>query len=296
MDADTILAADMGRYTGVARADHHTARRHAWPASLEFKSGLSVIKRTRLSKAMTRGCGSPHTVCSGDLHLPTAGGIIAVCPAPQSGDLAINDVRPDSPETELLLAQAGAGDAAAVCELLGRHRDAIRRLIDMRMDPGIRARVDASDVVQNAELEAAQRLRDYLDRRPMPFHLWLRRTAYEHLIRLRRYHQAACRDADRDDSLPDRSSVLIARQVLAGVSPSRQVADAELARHVRTALDRLDDTDREVLMLRTFEGLGSAEAAQVLDIEPAAASKRYGRALLRLRQALEAAGVTESQV
>ena len=55
---------------------------------------------------------------------------------------------------------------------------------------------------------------------------------------------------------------------------------------LQDALSRLDEVDREVLLLRTFEGLSNAEVATVLEIEPSAASKRYGRALLRLRSVL----------
>jgi RNA polymerase sigma-70 factor (ECF subfamily) len=206
------------------------------------------------------------------------------------------DVRPDSPETVRLLDLAGAGDAAALGELVTRHRDAVRRFVELRLDPNIQGRVDASDVVQEAHLEAVRRIQDYLARRPMPFHLWLCKTAYENLVRLRRQHtEVAGRAVGREQSLPDRSSVLIARQVVAGLAPDRQAQEAELAAQVQGALARLDDADREVLLLRTFDGLGNAEAAAVLGIEPAAASKRYGRALVRLKQALTDAGFTDSQ-
>jgi RNA polymerase sigma-70 factor (ECF subfamily) len=205
-------------------------------------------------------------------------------------------VRPDSPETLGLLERAGAGDAGALGELIARHRDAVRRFVELRMDPKVRGRIDASDVVQEAHLEAVRRIEDYLARRPMPFHLWLCRTAYENLIRLRRQHvEAAARAVGRENPMPDRSSVLIARQVLSGIAPDRLAEEAELAGRVHDALAQLDEVDREVLLLRTFEGLSNAEAAAVLDVEPSAASKRYGRALLRLRQTLAATGLTDSE-
>jgi RNA polymerase sigma-70 factor (ECF subfamily) len=52
--------------------------------------------------------------------------------------------------------------------------------------------------------------------------------------------------------------------------------------------------DQEILLLRNLEGLSNQEVAQLLDIEPATASQRYGRALLRLRNVLIAAGLMES--
>jgi RNA polymerase sigma-70 factor (ECF subfamily) len=204
-------------------------------------------------------------------------------------------VRPDSPETLVLLERAGTGDATALGELIARHRDAVRRFIELRLDQKVRGRIDASDVIQEAHLEVVQRIEDYLTRRPMPFHLWLCRTAYENLLRLRRRHvEAAARAVGRENPLPDRSSILIARQVISGIAPDRLAEEAELAGRVHDALARLDEVDREVLLLRSFEGLSNGEAATVLDIEPSAASKRYGRALLRLRQALADSGLTDT--
>jgi RNA polymerase sigma-70 factor (ECF subfamily) len=192
----------------------------------------------------------------------------------------------DQPETLALLDRAATGDRQALGELLDRERAAVRRFVELRIDGRLRGRVDESDVVQEAYLEAVRRMTDYLTRRPMPFRVWVYRTAHEYLLRLRRQHlDAACRAAGLEVPLPDESSVVLARQST-GAGPGGQAAAAELARRVRDALARLDPTDRDVLLLRTFEGLGNQEVARVLDLAPAAASKRYGRALIRLRGAL----------
>ena len=61
------------------------------------------------------------------------------------------------------------GDADAVNKLLARHRDALRRMVAMRLDRAIIGRVDASDIVQEALVEAARRLNDYLRQPDMPF-------------------------------------------------------------------------------------------------------------------------------
>src|SRR5207249_12265605 len=138
-------------------------------------------------------------------------------------------------------------------------------------------------VVQATLLEAARRIDDYLRRGPMPFWLWLRQTACEQLVTLQRRHLgAACRSAGREQPLPTGSSVLLARQLLAEPeTPSEQVAGDELAERVRAALGRLDEDDQTIILLRNFEGLSNQQAAAVLGIDPAAASKRFGRALLR---------------
>ena len=142
-----------------------------------------------------------------------------------------------------------------------------------------------------------RRLADFLERQPMPFHVWVRRTAYEQLLALRRQHLGADKRAvGREVALPDRSSLLLAQRLVGKAStPSRQLERRELARQVRRVLLELPDLDRELLFLRTFEGLPYAEAADILGIEPAAARKRYGRALVRLQQLLADGGLTEPQ-
>ena len=202
----------------------------------------------------------------------------------------------ESDETLRLLQRVRDGDRAALDPLLRQHRDELCRAVELRMDAQLRARVAPSDVVQEAQLEAARRIADYLERQPMPFRLWLRRTAYEQLLRLRRQHiDAECRSVGREIPLPDGSSAQLARQALAaGSTPSEQLAEQELAQRLREALARLDEEDREVLLLRNFEGLSNKNVAQLLGLEPATASKRYGRAILRLRQQLADIGVSES--
>jgi RNA polymerase sigma-70 factor (ECF subfamily) len=203
----------------------------------------------------------------------------------------------DTDETRRLLQQVRDGDLRALDPLLARHRAYLCRVVELRLDRKLRARVDASDVVQEAVLEAARRIDDYLAREPMPFHLWLRQTAYENLLRLRRQHvEAECRTVEREVPLPDGSSAVLARQLLGpGSTPSEKAIEQELSRRLGQALAGLAEADREILLMRNFEGLSNQEVAQVLSLEPAAASKRYGRAILRLRKALQASGLSESE-
>ena len=208
------------------------------------------------------------------------------------------DVKPDSAETKTLLDQVQAGDDRAFDRLFARHRQDLLGFVELRLDRKLRARVDPSDVIQEAQLEAVRKLSEYLQRRPMPFHLWLRKTTYERLLMIHRRHlKAAGRDVQREVPLPDRSSLGLARQLLAPDStPSRQVAASELARRVRSSVAQLPDVDREILLMRTFEGTSYEEAACVLGIKPDAAKKRHGRALLRLHQLLLESGLTESEL
>lgn len=208
----------------------------------------------------------------------------------------MDEMTPDSADTEKLLGQARAGDGEALEALFARYRAELWEFVALRLDPRLRARVDASDVVQETQLDVFRRLADFLERRPMPFRLWLRKTAYERLLKIRRQHiDVARRTLRREVALPDHSSFQLVQQLLApGSTPSQHLNKRETARRVRQALARLSDTDREVLLMRNTEGLSNQEVAHILGIEPAAASQRFGRALLRLRKLLLESGLMEA--
>jgi RNA polymerase sigma-70 factor (ECF subfamily) len=201
-------------------------------------------------------------------------------------------------ETGRLLGKARAGDREAVEELFTRHRPYLLRLVAMRLDPQLRPRVDASDVVQEAQLEAARRLECYLQEPALPFRLWLRQLTYDRLLMLRRFHLgAARRSLSREVALPERSALLLAQQlVAAGSTASQQLDRQELPSRVRRAVAKLAAIDREVLVMRTFEHLSYEEVAALLGVDLAAARKRHGRALLRLHKALSEDGLTESHL
>ena len=204
----------------------------------------------------------------------------------------------DRAEVSSLLQQVRSGDRAALDQLLARHRSYLLSVVELRMDQKMRARIDPSDVVQEAQLEAARRIDDYLGREPMPFHLWLRKTAYENLLRLRRQHvDADCRSVEREIPLPDSSSAMLARKILSHEpNPCQQAVEQELARRLRQAIAQLPPIDGEVLLMRALEGLTNQEVAQVLDIDPNTTSKRYGRAILKLRQLLLDSGLGDSKI
>src|SRR5438034_945625 len=158
-------------------------------------------------------------------------------------------VKPDSAWTCALLEQVRDGDRSALDQLLGRYRSDLRAFVDFHLDARLRVRVDPSDIVQEAQLDVARRMDDFLDRRPMPFHLWVRKTAYERLLNARRDHRrSARRSVDREQPLPDRSSLLLARPLVhGGPSPSQHLEAKEFAERVSRAVAGLADDDREVL-------------------------------------------------
>jgi RNA polymerase sigma-70 factor (ECF subfamily) len=202
-------------------------------------------------------------------------------------------VWPNTPETQELLDKARQGEAAAVERLLTSHREPLRRMIGMRLDPALAARVDASDVVQDVLLEAHKRLQDYLRNPAMPFHLWLRHIAKDHVIDAhRRHRQAQRRSLDREQpivpaAMSDQSSFELAGQLLdQEVTPASAAIRHELQRRLDAAVAELGDDDREVILMRHGEQLSNQDVAQALGLTEAAASMRYLRALRRLRSLL----------
>jgi len=190
------------------------------------------------------------------------------------------------PDTEELLRRAGQGDPSAANDLFQRHRRRLRRMVGVRMDRRLAARVDPSDVVQEALADAARRLPAYLRDRPLPFFPWLRRLAWDRLAALHRTHvRAARRSVTREEppALPDESALELADRLLARTGgPSAGPQREERRALVREALGRLPERDREVLVLRQLEGLSVAEVAVVLGIGEKAVYARQLKALERL--------------
>lgn len=181
-------------------------------------------------------------------------------------------------------------------ELLGRYRDRLRRMVKLRLDRRLQGRIDPSDVIQEAYLEASRRLDEYLRDPSMPFFLWLRLVTGQKLALAHRQHLGVqARDAGREVSLhrgplPEATSAaLAARLVGQRTSPSQAAARAELRLRLQEALNGMPELDREMLALRHFEQLTNAEAARVLGLSPTAACNRYVRALERLKTVLAGA-------
>ena len=207
----------------------------------------------------------------------------------------MNDIRPDSADTLRLLDEASEGNAAALGRLLERHAERIRASVESRLDQRVRSRLDPSDVIQNTCLAVAKRIDEYLASRPMPFRLWVQRETHQQLQKAERMHlRAAKRAVAREVPLPDRTSLQLARAYShGGQSPTSQAELAETATRVRQVLARLAVHDREIISLRSLEGLTNAECACLLGIDPEAAKKRYVRSLRRLRAALRDEGLAE---
>lgn len=188
------------------------------------------------------------------------------------------------------LARLRAGGDEAVAELFDRYRPRLVRMIVLRLDGRVLGKVDVEDVLQDAYIEAARRIRDYLDRPTVPFFVWLRQIASQVLIDAqRRYLGTKMRDVNREMSLcgwgcASTSSAFLAAELADSLTtPSQRAVRSEMICELKDSLEKLEEIDREVLVLRHLEELSNNEVAEVLGIDKYAASKRYLRALERLR-------------
>jgi len=194
-------------------------------------------------------------------------------------------------QDEALLVRLDEGDEQALALAFSRHRERLWQMVHFRLDQRLAGRVDEDDVLQDAYLDAAKRLRHFEDHGASSVFLWLRVIVGQTLVDVHRRHFGArMRSVHREVPMhdlynPQATSVSIASKLLGRLtSPSHAAMRAELSDQLETALADMDPIDQEVLALRHFEELTNSEVAEVLGIQQKAASIRYVRALRRLRQ------------
>lgn len=204
-------------------------------------------------------------------------------------------------EVAALVARLRAGNTDALAELFNRHRDKLRRMVLLRLDHRLTGRVSPSDVLQEAYIDALKRIDHYFEKPDQPFFGWLRLVVSQRLTDVHREHLAQKRHAGKDISInpagPGTDSGCIAALLVGRLSsPSEAASRNELYARLEEALEQMDPVDREVLVLRHFEELSNNDTAMLLGIQPPAASKRYVRALGRLKEILESIpGLAEGQ-
>jgi len=202
-----------------------------------------------------------------------------------------------APENASLLALAAGGDVEAWGGLLAMHQARLQSVAAFRLDPRLRGRVDAADVVQEAFIGATARRAEFFQQSAQPLFLWLRWMVGNTLRELHRHHLGVrMRDPQREapggrgpagDGRADTTRAALVAQLSAGATgPATAAGRADVSARLSEALGRMDETDREVLAMRHYEQLSSSETAQALGINERAAAKRYTRALERLRDIL----------
>lgn len=179
----------------------------------------------------------------------------------------------------------GEVDGRPFGELLAEFRPRLRRMVTFRLDPRLSPRIDASDVIQETFVEVARRIENYRASAEMPFFLWVRQIAQQKMIDLHRKHMGASkRDVRLEVGVPGFSSSVSLAHALTreGSTPSRIAVRAEEAENLREALEGMREIDREIILLRHFEGLTIQHCSQLLGISVSATKMRQLRALEHL--------------
>ncbi len=203
----------------------------------------------------------------------------------------MNEMSPPPGQVPGLVTRAAG--LAAVVELLERYRGRLRRMVALRLDPRLQGRVDASDVIQEGYLDALRRLDEFIRDPAVPFYIWLRFLVGQRVQEQHRRHLGtAGRDVGREvaiyrGAMPGASTGALAARLLDRLtSPSQAAVRAERKIRLQEALNRMDPLDREILVLRHSEQMTNGDAAAALGLDKLAASKRYNRALTRLKKSL----------
>lgn len=200
-------------------------------------------------------------------------------------------------DDEILLLRRDADvdlDDENVATIFLKYRSQLERMIEFRMDPRIRSRIDAHDVLQESFLEIKNRYRDFIVNPGVSLFVWIRKITYQVLIDSQRRHFRQKRGVQNEipmgqfvGDISD-ASQLMARELIGQLtSPSQAAIKAEELEQMHAALESMNETDREILALRHFEQLSNADVAQIIGIKPAAASNRYVRAVTKLGEIME---------
>ena len=184
----------------------------------------------------------------------------------------------------------------ALAEYLSLVQGRLKRIVNFRLDYRLSGRVSESDVIQETYVRAAKRIDSFLEKDDMPFFVWLRLEVNQKLHEIHRHHFGAeKRDIRKELKIGQtnesgKTSMALAAHIVAQLtSPSRLIERAEQISILERSLADMNTLDREVIALRHFEELSNIETAKILEIETSAASKRYLRALKKLREIMEAA-------
>ncbi|MGE4004163.1 MAG: sigma-70 family RNA polymerase sigma factor [Planctomycetaceae bacterium] len=194
----------------------------------------------------------------------------------------------EPPQTQQWLIRLQQGETTALVDLFEFYRPRLRDMVCLRIGRQLAARLDPSDVLQEAYVDACRRVGGYVQDPKVSAYIWLWGLTRERLMKLQREHLGTQRrTALRELQLPDRSSLLLARRFLTdALSPSRQYRKQELCQQVQRAIDHLADEDRDIILMRHFEGMSNAQVAEALELSVSGARMRHGRALLRLKEQL----------
>lgn len=180
---------------------------------------------------------------------------------------------------------AGHGSADTRGKLFERCRNYLLLMAERQLDPGLRGKVGASDLVQQAFLDAERGFGEFRGQTEVELRAWLHRILEHRVGRaVRQYRLATKRDVRSECSLSVWSDLQLAGDV---ETPSRHVMAAEEADRLTLALSQLPGHYQDVIHLRNTERKSFDEIGALMGRSPEAVRKLWVRAIEQLRVALD---------
>ncbi len=194
----------------------------------------------------------------------------------------------DDDSVKELLRQVQGGSEIALDRRLEMHRQRLQRTIAVELEPYLRARIDADDIIQNTFRDAFRRIDDFFEQNVLSFFLWLRQIAVNRLKDARRWHRAQRRNVhlEKAGGISHGQSSVDLMNALAGsfTSPSEAFRRNELHQDLEEALAALSSQDQTVLKLRFLERLSLKETAIEMSLPIATVKQRQARAIVKIRK------------
>jgi len=192
-----------------------------------------------------------------------------------------------------LLASARGGNQEALGTLLEAYRPLLLALANQELNPGLRAKVGASDLVQDTFLEAVKDFPEFRGETPAELRHWLQQIYHHNAVDSgRRFQDAGKRHIQSERPLNNEQRVEPAATLSVPVSPLAEILLLEQVEALDRTLALLSEEDGDLITLRHREHLPFEEIARRLGCTEAAVRQRWLRALARWRKELEANHVT----
>lgn len=181
-----------------------------------------------------------------------------------------------------LLEQAREGSDAALGELVESCQDYLLLIANQEVKSQIRGKFAASDAVQETLAVAHQRFDQFRGVSREELIGWLRAILCNQILTTNRQFTAAKRDVGRELHTTENHAPVRDNYP----SPRAQAIEAEEAVLLRRALEKLNNDQRTVIVLRNWEQLPFGEVAQRMERSEDAAKKLWSRAMQNLKKEL----------
>ena len=181
-------------------------------------------------------------------------------------------------------AQSGCADSQQL--LFGQLRTYLAFIANEQMETKLKAKLGASDIVQQTLTKAVVGLKDYRGKTAAEFKGWLKQIAVNETRQVKRGFNSDKRQISREQSIAQDSRMSSPALQLADsmMTPGTGAIAEEQSQAIHTALSRLSDEQQHVIKLRNWEGLTFSQIAAQMEVSESSAAKLWYRGLIKLQE------------